>query len=350
VKIALLFGGESYEHEISIVSAITLKKVLNFELEFIFCDGDRNFYQIPEKSMKATHFSSKEYKKNRKLHLTNGGFFHKTLFGKFDYIKFDYILNLIHGADGEDGKIAGMLDFYNIKYVGPRLEGSILSFNKVLTKSFAKDLNVKVLEYEVFHGNKRDLEKLNFPIILKPARLGSSIGVSIVREKKELDFALDKAYEFDNVVLAEPFIEGIKEYNLAGYRAKDGMRYSIIEAPLKGELLDFEKKYLDFSRSEGAIEANLSKDLVKKIREVFDKIYSPYFEGALIRCDFFIHENEVILNEINPNPGSLAHYLFKDFNFEIESLISNLPKNRKISVSYEYINSIKKAKGKARQG
>ena len=118
------------------------------------------------------------------------------------------------------------------------------------------------------------------------------------------------------------------------------------ELPLRPALfLDFDKKYLDFSRSEKVHEADISDELKKALYSAFEKIYKPAFKGALIRCDFFVVDDKVLLNEINPIPGSMANYLFDDFT----SLITNmsLPKKREIKVNYTYLHSIRSAKGKA---
>lgn len=347
MTLALLFGGKSYEHEISIVSAITLKNILKFKLEFIFCDSNRDFYHIPASSMKVSHFASRKYKKNKALFVEKNRFASKGIFGKPQPLECDVVLNLIHGADGEDGKIAGVFDFYEIPYIGPRLEASVLSFSKVLTKDLANYCGVKTLPFETLSAKKRRLEKLTFPVILKPSKLGSSIGVSIVRDEKTLDYALDVALAYDKVILVEPFIEGVAEYNLAGCLNSNEIEYSIIEAPEKGELLDFDKKYLDFSRSGTVSEALLPDNIKNSIKEAFKKLYEPFFKGALVRCDFFLIDDEVILNEINPCPGSMAHYLFSDFNGVIERLIEGLPELDSINVSYNYIDTIHSAKGKA---
>jgi len=119
LKLTILFGGASFEHEISIVSAITLKaKLSNYELNFIFCDQDHSFYLIDASKMRATTFSRGEYKKMPKLSLAHGSFVKKGLFSSFEIS--DTVLNLIHGGDGEDGTIAAILDFFSIKYIGPR--------------------------------------------------------------------------------------------------------------------------------------------------------------------------------------------------------------------------------------
>lgn len=256
------------------------------------------------------------------------------------------VLNLIHGGDGEDGSIAAMFDFFGIPFIGPRKEASMLSFDKRYTKWLADSLGVKTLPYEVLLKDSPRTVQTPYPFIVKPTRLGSSIGVSIVREAGELDYALDVAFEFDDAVLIEPFIAGVKEYNLAGYAVRGDVMYSIVEEPQKAEFLDFEKKYLDFSRSGKVSEADVANTLVSELRGAFSKIYLGLFDGALIRCDFFEIEGEVYLNEINPIPGSMANYLFDDFAGAIGKLLGSLPDKRTIRVQYDYIHSISQAKGK----
>lgn len=345
MTIAVIFGAKSFEHEISVVSAIALKKILKSKIVYIFCDYGRDFYLIPTESITSKRFSSGEYKKDKKLFLNQGGFFYKSMLGEKEVV-FDCALNLIHGADGEDGKIASLLDFFNIPYIGPRLEGSVLSYNKLYTKLYAKEIGVKTLSYQVLNKGEKNTLHVNFPAIVKPTRLGSSIGISVVNDEKELEYALDVAFEFDNQVLIEPFIEGIKEYNLAGCFSEGKFVFSLIEEPQKGKFLDFNKKYLDFSRTQKVFEAELDENMIAALKSNFEKIYGNLFLGALIRCDFFVYENEVYINEINPVPGSMANYLFNDFETVLLSLSKSLPKQQKITCEYKYINSIQAAKGK----
>ncbi|HHD72804.1 MAG TPA: D-alanine--D-alanine ligase, partial [Epsilonproteobacteria bacterium] len=180
MTIAILFGGSSFEHEISIVSAITMKKVLKKStLTFIFVDKDRNFYLVDTAAMKSKHFSSGAYKKDKKLTLKKGGFFTEGIFGS-KALGIDVALNLIHGRDGEDGKIASLMEFYAVPFISPRMEASALSYNKLYTKFLAESLGVKVVPYQHLSKNDERVVTLDYPVIVKPVRLGSSIGVSIV--------------------------------------------------------------------------------------------------------------------------------------------------------------------------
>ena len=353
----VVFGGISYEHEISIVSAIALKKELNIA-HFVFIDAENNLYLIPQESMTSKHFSSGKYKKDAKLSFTKGGFLRKGVF-KSEILR-GVVINLIHGKSGEDGQIAGLLEFYNIAYIGPRIEACAISFSKELTKNYAKSRGVKVLDYKVLRressanpnvsstdSHESTADSLTFPCIIKPSHLGSSIGIAVAKERDDLEYVLDSAFEFDSVAIVEPFIPHIREFNLAGFKANGAFHFSIIEEVKKDEFFAFEDKYLDFQGS-GAKKkaADLSEDLATKIQENFIKIYENCFEGALIRCDFFMLENEIYLNETNPIPGSMAYYLFSDFKGAIDALTRDLPKTHKIPIKYQYISKIQAHKGK----
>ncbi|AKF25708.1 D-alanine--D-alanine ligase [Sulfurovum lithotrophicum] len=346
MNIAILFGGSSFEHEISIVSAITMKKVLKKStLTYIFVSADREFYLVDTDKINSKLFSSGEYKKGKQLTLKNGGFFTEGMFGS-KQVAFDVLLNLIHGRDGEDGKVASMMEFFNIPYISPRFEASAMSYNKLYTKFLAESLGVKTVPYEYLSKNGDRKISMEYPVIIKPVRLGSSIGVSIVKSETELDYALDVAFEFDNDVIVEPFIDGVKEFNQAGCHTGD-WELSIVEEPQKEEFLDFEKKYMDFSRDSQVLSADISEELKNNIQVTFKKIYDPLFRGSIIRCDFFVVNDEILLNEINPIPGSMANYLFPDFEGMVWRLSKALPKEKNISIDYTYIHSIQSAKGKA---
>jgi len=346
MRVAIIFGGQSYEHEISIVSAIAMKDVLENDLIYFYIDGSRDIYEIPASMMQSKLFSSKEYKKYPKVYFKKEGFYKESgLLKTKQNIDFEVVLNLSHGGDGEDGIISSLLDFYNIPFVGPRTEACVVSSNKFITKGYARNVEVNVLPYEYY--TKSDKIKIDmFPVIVKPARLGSSIGVAIVKTQEELDYALDVAFEFDNAIIIEPFISGVKEYNLAGTKIDGEFVFSIIEEPQKAEFLDFDKKYLDFSRTSKAKAVCLEERLNSDIKESFKRLYNSLFEGSIIRCDFFVIENKVYLNEINSIPGSMANYLFDDFRAIFTEVALNLPKNKVVPITYEYVNKIQASKGK----
>jgi D-alanine-D-alanine ligase len=345
MELAIVFGGASYEHEISIVSAIALKEVLRKTPVFIFLDAEGGFYHIPAESMRSDHFSGGGYRRNDRLHLTHGGFVKRGLLKEKRLEGAETVLNLVHGAQGEDGTLAALFDFYGVPYVGPRKAASVISYDKRLTKLLAEDLGVRTIEWQVLTIDGDRTIDFDFPVIVKPLRLGSSIGVGVVRDAEALEYALDTAFEFDDEVLVEPFIEGIQEYNVAGCRTREGWVIGRIEAPQKRVFLDFEQKYLDFARTGEVAEAEIDESLKMALKERFERVYGTLFNGALIRCDFFVAGGEIFLNEINPIPGSMANYLFDDFEGTLERLAANLPEARTIRPDYAYIDRVQSAKG-----
>lgn len=350
MKISIIFGGVSYEHEVSIVSAISLSKKLCEKVSVencIFLDSNHDFYLIEKENMISTYFSSMSYKNAKKVQLNAGGFVEKGFLGKSNPIFCGTILNLIHGGDGEDGVLASLFDFYKINYIGPRPEACFVSFNKYFTKLYAKDRGVATLPFDLQEQTKtKDLSLRDFPLIVKPLRLGSSIGVHVINNESEIDYALDCAFEFDTQVIVEPFKRGVKEYNLAGAKVDKEYIFSMVEEPFKKDLIDFDNKYLDFSRTEEIKEADINEALKVKLQEAFKKIYENQFEGALIRCDFFVIDDKVYLNEINPIPGSMANYLFSDFEGVLIKIQKYLPSKKNIKIDYKYIEKIHSAKGK----
>lgn len=342
LKIGILFGGNSYEHEISIVSAISLKNKLQFELMFIFIDRDRDMFLINGDDLKSSLFDTLEYKKYPLISFAKKGFNKKSFFSS-GFIECPNIINLVHGQDGEDGSIASFLSWYEFSYISPSLEASVLSYNKIYTKLYSKENNINTLEYEVLQDKKNPKTKFDFPVIIKPARLGSSLGINVAKNEEEFSYYVDEALEYDEDILIEPFIKGIKEFNLAGYFSDD-LHFSKIEEVSKKEILDFDSKYLDFARDGIITDANISDELKQKMYDSFRKVYSNVFKNSIIRCDFFVYEDEIYLNEINSVPGSLANYLFDDYNQVIKGLFENFKTKKKINITYDYIKKIKKSK------
>ena len=207
---------------------------------------------------------------------------------------------------------------------------------------YAKEIGVNVIDYKYINDDSYIPSK--FPVIIKPLRLGSSIGVTIAKNVDEYKYGLDVAFEFDDGVIVEEFIEGINEYNLAGCYADEWI-FSKVEKVKKEDFLSYEDKYLDFSRKEAKTQ-KINSELENKLKETFKKIYNTTFKGALIRCDFFEVDGKIYLNEINPIPGSMANYLFDNFSEVIEKLANSLTYEKKINIDYSYINKIQMAKGK----
>ena len=181
------------------------------------------------------------------------------------------------------------------------------------------------------------LNKITFPCIVKPAKLGSSIGISKCENKEELINALNLAFVFDLEVLIEPFLENFKEYNIALLKQNNEIVFSQIEQPLKkDEILSFQDKYLKNSKVKGMesldrlIPANIELNEKKLIQKYAQKIYNALNFNGVIRIDFIWFNNKIYLNEINSIPGSLANYLFDiPYNLLLENIIKEETKQFK---------------------
>ena len=355
MKYGIIFGGQSYEHEVSIISAIAVKKALKGKnLTFIFCDQNRKFWLIDESlvlpSFFLRHFAGRTSSSNsdvglsseasyskilKELTIGERGFYSSGMFSK-NKLDVDVYINLIHGCDGEDGKMASLLEFFGIPAIGSRLEASVLSYNKILTKNLAKSAGVKTVGFQVI--KRTSLSAFNYPIVIKPAHIGSSnsSSINIVNNDTELDRTLDRVFDFDNEAIVEPYIPNIKEYSIAGCKIDDKIIFSNIENTKNVQ------NSIDFSRENIISTETVGTSIALKIKDAFTKIYNSGFDGALIKCDFFEIDNEVYLNEINPNPGGLANYLFDDFPKVIDALASSLPLYKEIFAGYDLLVKINK--------
>ncbi|MDA3049149.1 D-alanine--D-alanine ligase [Campylobacter sp. JMF_15 NE4] len=359
MKYGIIFGGQSYEHDVSILTAIAVKNALKGKnLVFIYCDANRRFFEIEEGNMVASYFarnfarshsantdaaeggfsSQTSYgSKVKELTLSYGGFYTSGMFSK-NRLEIDVCINTIHGGDGCDGKLASLLEFYEIPQIGPRLEASAVSHNKILTKNLAKNAGVKAINYAVL--KRTSLPSFNYPVIIKPAHLGSSIGASIVNSDLELDKIIDKVFKLDSEVIVEPFVKDVKEYSLAGCKIGGEIVFSKFGQPVKKDFLDFGRKYIDTTQPNTVTEQAVGISIADKMKDAFAKIYNSGFEGSIIRCDFFVFNNEIYLNEINPVPAALASYLFNDFGAIIDGLSTSLPQYKKIPVTYDLVTQI----------
>jgi D-alanine-D-alanine ligase len=182
------------------------------------------------------------------------------------------------------------------------------------------------------NGIVNKIEKIGFPIIIKPSRQGSSVGISICKNISDLLPQVNKAFLYDEKVLIEKFVQIKKEVNIALFRYKGDIIYSTTEEPIKfGEYLSFDEKYRksggDFEKIKRIVPANITQEQLNEIESIATKVYDNLDAVGIIRFDFIIDENDKIyLNEVNTIPGSMANYLFKE-NFDYAEIIDMLVKN-----------------------
>ncbi len=305
-KILIIYGGNSYEHDISILSAenvIKGLKELNYEFDQIYISKENKWYLIKNEG-KAELLNIIEFLK-----------------------RYDIIFPVMHGAFGEDGRIQSFFELFNIKYKGSNSSASMISMNKYFTKLVVEKENIKQLPY-IYLNNTKKIPKLKYPVIVKPANGGSSIGISIAHSFKELKSSLKNAFKYDKNVIVEKFIK-CRELECAILGEKKLIIGDVGEIKHQHEFYDFEAKYKD--NSEIIIPAKISYKLKKLIQSESKKIFKVLNLKDFARIDFlFDEENDTLyFNEVNTIPGftniSMFPKLFNGMCFS--KLISNIIEN-----------------------
>ena len=309
MNIGILFGGRSFEHDISIISANIIYHVLKekYEVCLMYIDKNGNFCN-PKKIDIIEIAGGKKYKN---FSFCKGGI--KTP----KYKKIDTIISTMHGLNGEDGVASVIANLYDIPYVGSNHISSGLLLDKHFTYALLRDFDIKTIDTKHYINNIV-YDELKFPLIIKPARLGSSIGISKVLDNNQMIESLTYAFRFDNKIVVQPFIENFKEYNQAAYLYKGEVVVSNVEEVFKSEdILSFDDKYLS-SKVKKNHAFITDAELISKISNITKKIYTNFELSGIVRVDYMVVGDDVIVNEINTTPGSLAYYLF---NEEILSLL-----------------------------
>lgn len=249
-----------------------------------------------------------------------------------DYIRgFDVVFSIIHGTDGEDGKLQGLLDFFKIKYVGPRCCESALCMDKVYSKIVFEKLGIPVIPYQVIN-DKSEL-KIPYPVIVKPANGGSSIGITKANNDEELEFAITTAKKYDNKVLVEKFVKA-QELECAVLENQDIIVSEVGEIKSANEFYDYNAKY-ENNKSETIIPADISEEIKEQIQTISGNIFKSLNLNGLSRIDFLYdtENSQLYLNEINTLPGftpiSMYPKLIIDKGYTYQELISILVENAK---------------------
>jgi len=231
-------------------------------------------------------------------------------------INIDTVFPIIHGANGEDGSIQGLCALLGIPCCGADIYGSIYCYDKLTTKTIAEKASVKCAGYVSIHASigfkdgwgdrlfEGVEERFGYPVFVKPSRGGSSVGISKAKNRDELIAAINKAFQYDSIVLVEEAIEG-KEVEIAVMgTAWNNLRISACgEIEPGAEFYDYETKYIN-DTAQYFIPARISDESAEQIRWLAEKIYMNTQCSGFARIDFFVKDNgEVIFNEINTIPG-----------------------------------------------
>lgn len=334
MRILVLFGGESVEHEISIITANQVMNALkiNHTVIPVYISKDNVLY-YKENLLNLEEYKNVENITKRKNE-TRIVRKNKQFFLKLKGLRkkcFDYAFPIVHGKGMEDGTLLAYLKFKKIPVLGDNLSFYAVAQNKILTKRILNDLKIRNSEF-IEIDNKHFDNKLAFPMIVKPNSLGSSIGVKKVENEEQLEIAVEEALKYDKKVIVEEFVENSKEYNISVAKIKGEIVTSDIEEVIKSsDVLDYSQKYEGGSKIKGmastkrVFPALIEESIKKEIEDIAKLIYKSFDASGVIRIDF-LYNGKVYVNEINSIPGSYSYYLWKrklDFVELLDSVIEN---------------------------
>ena len=356
--IGVFFGGKSVEHEVSIISALQVVENLDkekYDIIPIYISKDNKFYSSEFLSDinrykdldEIVRLSDEVYftHENGSLLVNKkDGIFKKVLF------KIDIVFPVVHGLNVEDGTLEGFLEMYNIPYVGCDVCSSAVGMNKIIFKKVLESSNIPVVEYDTLNisefeqDSKKAFEKikdkLSLPIIVKPANLGSSVGIEIIKDEKEFVPKMQQVFEFCENVLIERCITNLREINCSVVGDFSSQEVSVLEEPIKeDEILSYKDKYLGNGKggklskmggkSSGMasltrkIPAQLDKDQEDEIYNLAKNTFKLLNCEGISRIDFILDgdNNKIYVNEINTIPGSLSFYLWEPKGVKFSELL-----------------------------
>jgi D-alanine-D-alanine ligase len=304
-KVLLLFGGESSEHDVSIVSARNIAKAIDrtkYELSFGFIDRGGQWW-----SVKDIVESVPEGAQRLLPRIGEGSF---TVEGG-DVLTPDVVFPVLHGKNGEDGSVQALAQLLHIPVVGNDMTASALAMNKHLTKQLASAHNIKVVSYGLHYRENampkfaETAEALGETVFVKPAGSGSSVGVSKASNQEELEAAITEAHKHDRMVLIEKAVDA-RELEVAVLGNFPNIEASGVgEVKPQGDFYSYESKYDEGSTSEVVIPADLAPEIAERLRTDAQRMFIILGASGMARVDFFLDRNdgEIYLNEVNTIPG-----------------------------------------------
>ncbi|MBR6633722.1 MAG: D-alanine--D-alanine ligase [Clostridia bacterium] len=321
IKLCIIFGGASSEHEVSCMSASSVIKNLDNERYELFSlgilkDGRQFLYTGDvEKIADASFCHDTEHLVPAIISpcpAHHGIMVLNKAEGTYKIQGIDCFFPVVHGENCEDGNLQGLLKLSGVAYVGSDNRGSAVSMDKAITKTILQTVNVPMANWRLFREDYSEAdilwceENLGYPMFVKPAGTGSSVGVSKARDREALVEALSKALKYDGKVLVEEYIEGAEVETAVLDVFENGKRVTLASIP--GEIVpnsdfyDYETKYVNDTTSY-YLPARLDKDTLEKIRGLAVEIFRALDCRGLSRVDFFAGKKGVIFNEINTLPG-----------------------------------------------
>ena len=342
LSIGVIFGGRSLEHDLSVLTAIQAMDNIDkerYEVVPIYITKDLTFYSG---GMLRYIDSYKDFRlidryatkvnlinKNGKFILQTTGLIKRV------YKEIHLAFPMVHGKYTEDGSIVGYLETLGIPIVGSDIYSSSLCQDKVFTKEVLNGNDIPVVDYVYFSDSdykldKEDIfkkiEELSYPLIIKPARLGSGIGIEIVNRKEELESSIEKAMKNDERVLVEEYIADRREFNMAVLLSKGKLIGSVIEEIIKDEPCNYYDKYRKDNEDDTfkrIFPADISKTLTEEIEKTSKKTYKVLALSGVARIDY-VYDNKkkkLYVNEVNTIPNFFSHHLFEDKNIDYRELL-----------------------------
>ncbi len=369
ISVGVIFGSQSVEHEVSIITAIqainVMQKLNDYTIIPIYIDkqgiwytGDKlkdieNYKNIPKLLEKCKKISLIRNGRNAillPLETRRFAQYHKLL---DNCQTIDIAFPIVHGTYGEDGTLQGFLEMLDIPYTGCDLLSAAITMDKIACKNILSEHNIPVIEG--FGFNSEDwytssanvIDKIenifSYPIIIKPANMGSSIGVNVVHDKYELSDAIETCIHFTDRILIERFVSNLMEINIAVLGDIEGVQVSACERPISSsEFLSYEdkyqsggsKKYSNNSTTNDSgmaslsriLPADISKELQQNIENIAKKAFLTLGASGVARLDFIVDKDtdKVYLNELNTIPGSLSFYLWEEIGMSFEQLLQKI--------------------------
>ena len=358
IKVGVIFGGESVEHEVSIISAVQAMQNLDKEKYMavpIYITKEREMYTAPflkdieiyqdMDNLKRYAKNVVLYVKNNRIILQNKKGFRRTV------NEIDIVLPVVHGTNVEDGTLQGYLDLLGVPYVGSNHYSAAVGQDKVFMKQIFESGGLSVAPYDWFfesdYFNDKDkvikrLEKIKYPMIVKPAKLGSSVGIAKVNNREELVEAIEDAIRYDDKIVVEECVENLTEVNASVLGDNTYYQVSELEEVMgKDAILSYNDKYVGNGKgklkggntgskgmvsTDRVIPANIDKKLRDEIIRMSEDAARLLNTSGVVRIDYLIDKKKkkVYINEVNTIPGSLSFYLWEPKGMSYRKLLDNI--------------------------
>ena len=353
INVGVFFGGASVEHEISIISAVQAMGFMDREKievipvyitkggEFYYGSGltdIERYKDLPALLSDCARVDIARTGKDVVIKHAQGKRFHKK-----PLFILDLAFPIVHGTNCEDGTIQGWFELLGLPYVGCDVTASALGMDKLLFKSVCRQNDIPVLDCVSFYAKEwvsnresilASIAKLGIPVVVKPANLGSSIGITLVNTTDDLENAVDLALSFSMKILIEPAVTHLREINCSVVGDAEECEASVCEEPLSGgEILSYDDKYRSKSASKGMsslkrkLPADLPEEKSREIQELSKQVFKAVGASGVVRIDYLMdtnHNDKVYVNEINTIPGSLSFYLWEASGLKYTELLNRL--------------------------